>query len=87
MADNSITLTLGFEDTDFTRQLKFENLPDTALVVNTLKSRILAVNESLSAGTAGGLSTFFLSDEGDNFIGIVAAKTDSVTETVLNITD
>ena len=87
MADNSITLTLGFEDTDFTRQLKFDNLPDTALVVNTLKERILAVNESLSAGTAGGLSTFFLSDEGDNFTGIVAAKTDSVTETVLNITD
>ena len=87
MADNSITLTLGFEDTDFTRQLKFDNLPDTALVVNTLKERILAVNESLSAGTAGGLSTFFLSDDGDNFTGIVAAKTDSVTETVLDITD
>ena len=87
MAENSITLTLGFEDTDFTRQIKFDNLSSSAIDVSTVKARVLAVNASLSAGTAGGLSTLFLSDDGDNFEKITAAKIDTVDTTVLDISE
>lgn len=84
---NSITIKLGFEDTKETRQITFDDLPDEALDTETIKAKIDAINESLAAGTSGGLNNFFLSSEGDPFTAIVNAYTVSEIETPVNIPD
>lgn len=84
MATNSATLTLGFAD-DTNRKLKLDNLSESAIAPATIKPKILAINASLQGGSAGGLSSFFLSDNGANFTGIIAAQTDSDdTEFLIN---
>lgn len=79
---NSVTMFFGYEGTDFTRKYKFENVSASALL--GVKAGIKAVNASLAAGTAGGLSTFFLADDYNGtigaFTGITAAQIDSVEE-------
>jgi len=82
---NSITIKLGFEDSEETRTLKFEDLPASAINTAPLKARIMAVNASLAGGTAGGLSTFFVDSEGNNLKAIVEAKTDSTAETIIDL--
>lgn len=42
-----------------------------------VKLKIKAVNSSLNAGTAGGLSSFFVSDGGENFVIIDGATMES----------
>ena len=84
---NSITLTLGFEDTDFTRQIKLDNLADANIVANDVRTKVKAINASLAGGTAGGLSTFFLSDDGDHFTEIIAAQIDNYEAEYLDLSD
>lgn len=85
---NSATFTFGYTNTDFTRKYKVDGI--SAAGMSGIKAGILALNASMEAGTAGGLSTFFLSDDYDasnpalvvgNFKGIIAAQSDSVQET------
>jgi hypothetical protein len=82
---NSVTMTFGYSGTDFTRKYKFDNVSASALL--GVKAGIKAVNASLEAGTAGGLSQFFVSDDFNgtigSFTGITAAQIDSVTESVI----
>lgn len=87
MADvnNSVTLTFGYADTDFTRKYTFGGISATAL--DAIKTNVLAVNASLSAGTAGGLSSFFLSDAGEHFNGIVAAQYETTEETIIPLNE
>ena len=84
-ATNSVTLTFGYEDTNFTRRYKFEDV--SAAGLSGIVARIKAINESLAGGTDGGLSTFFLSDEGDNFTGIIAAQSDVGNVEVINLNE
>ena len=88
----SVSLTFGYSNTDETRTYKFDVGSLSALEL--CKGKILAVNASLKAGTDGGLADFFRSDDYDatdaenivgKFTGIVAAKTDSVEETPINL--
>ena len=83
----SITLTLGYEDSDFTRQMKLDNVSDTDAVANTVRAKIQAVNASLSGGTAGGLSTVFLGDSGEHFTEITAAQIDDIETSYLDLSD
>lgn len=82
---NSIHIKLAFEDTDETRNIVFENLPDAALNPAPLKVKILEINASLAAGTSGGLNEFFLSNDGDNFVSIASAYSVSELETPITI--
>ena len=91
---NSVTMTLGYSNTDFTRKMKLENVPNGSL--SGVKSAILAVNASLEGGTDGGLKSFFLADDYDNsdssnivgeLTGITAAQIDEQEVIVLNIND
>lgn len=86
---NSVTLKFGYTGTDFTRQYKIEDVATAEL--ENVKSKVLAVNASLKAGTDGGLADFFHSDDYDasdsenvigKFNGIVAAQytTSEVTD-------
>ena len=48
-------------------------------LVAGVKLKILAINESLIGGTDGGLSSFFVSDAGENFVLIDGATIESST--------
>lgn len=88
--NNSTTLTLGYSNTEFTRSFKIDGLSAAALP--NIKSKVLAINASLAAGTDGGLADFFRADDYDDsdpnlivgkFNRIVAAKAESTEETVI----
>ena len=89
---NSVTMTLGYTGTDFTRKFKIDNVDAGAL--SSVKGKILAINASIAGGTDGGLSDFFRADDYDatdannvigKFNGITAAQIDSVEVTTLNL--
>lgn len=42
-----------------------------------VKYKIIDINDSLEAGTDGGLSSFFVSDSGENFVLISGATVES----------
>jgi len=66
-----VQLTFSYADTTFERMYEME-IADS--LEADAKQKILAVNSSLKASTDGGLSEFFVSDAGDNFTLISAAK-------------
>lgn len=86
---NSATLTFGYTNTDFTRKYKFEGL--TADQCTALKNNVKAINASLAGGTAGGLSSFFISDDFDAntgtgyFSSITAAQYEASTLTEIDL--
>ena len=93
MADNnSVILTLGYSGTDFTRQMKIDNVQSGAL--SSVKSNIIDFNASITGGlsAADGLAEFFISDDYDDsdpenivgkFSSIVGAQI--IEETVTEI--
>ena len=85
---NKLKMTFGYEGTDFTRNLTIADV-DASLTGASIKSKIQAVNASLTGGTSGGLNIFFRSDDYDaeenigTFKGITAAQLESITTTVI----
>lgn len=77
----SVKLILGYENSNQTRSLLFNDLPSET--INNVKTRAKAVNASISGGTDDGLASFFKDDDGNNFSGIQAAQI--IAETVKNI--
>ena len=77
-----LKLTFGYADTDVTRVYAFD-VADS--ITADCKDAIIDINDSLQGGTDGGLSSFFVSDEGDNFTLITAAQLEEVNKTVLNL--
>ena len=77
---SSLKLTLGYNGTDFERNLTFDNLvPDSIPSASDMRQRIKAINSSVASGTDGGMNTFFVADDyaGDTvgtFNGITAAE-------------
>lgn len=62
----SVTLTLSYTNTDFTRKMKFEDMnPDTWALSFSLAG-VKNINASLAAGTDDGLADFFRSDDYDD---------------------
>lgn len=88
---NKLKMTFGYKDTDFTRNFTISNVDDS--LTSGIKSKILAVNASLSGGTSGGLDTFFRSDDYDSensvgkFSGITAAQLESTTTVIIPLAD
>lgn len=60
---NSVTFKFGYTNTEEQRQYTFSGISSMAL--SGIESGIQAVNASLAAGTDGGLSAFFRSDDFD----------------------
>ena len=79
----TLKLTFGYEDTEFTRQYNFD-VADS-LDGDAAKVAILGVNTSLKNNTDDGLSSFFVSNEGDDFTLITAAQLEEVNKTVLDL--
>ena len=82
---NSVTLTFGYENSDATRRYKFDDVSSS--VLSGIVTQCKAINGSLSAGTAGGLSTFFLDDDGNHFASIIAAQSDETEVTIINLNE
>lgn len=80
---NTVTLTFGYKGTDFTRKYKFDDVETGAL--SSIKTNVLAFNASVTGGasSAGGLDTFFISDDYDaaNNVGELASITAAQYET------
>lgn len=83
MADISLQLKFGYENSDQKRTYTFSDISES--IVADLKDNIIAVNNSLAGGTAGGLSSFFIDDEGNNFVRIEEANLTVVQETNLDL--
>ena len=79
---STIRATFAYEGTEFTR--KYDLDIEDEQIANA-KAKALAINASLAAGTAGGLSSFFVSDNGENMKEISALQLITVTETVLDL--
>ena len=86
---NSVTIKLGYTDTDFTREYKFTNVSDSAL--EFVKTRVLEINGVL-ANSPESLSAKKLTDNfvADSYViggtsgkmkAIVEAKAITVQET------
>ena len=89
MANNSIKLTLGYEGTDFTRNMTISGVADS--LVSGVKTRIKAVNASIAGGTDDGLTDFFRAEDYDStqgigtFTGITAAVVTTTETTHINL--
>lgn len=79
---NTLRATFAYTGTNFTRNYDLDISEDA---ISTAKAKTMAINESLAAGTAGGMSTFFVSDNGEPMKAISELKLITVTETILNL--
>lgn len=79
-----VKFIFGYENTDFARSIVFSDVP-ASVTAASIKSKTKELNISLLGGTAGGLSTFFLSDAGDHFTGITDAIIIADEETAIDI--
>lgn len=73
VVSNNVYLTLGYEDTDFTRKYKFANVDSGAL--SSVASKVLAYNANVPATD----KAVFVSDDGDSMTSIVGATVEQVT--------
>lgn len=80
---NKLKLTFGYDESEVTRVYAFD-VADS-LQAADMKAAILGVNSSLTAGTDGGLSSFFVDDDGNNFTAITDAQLEIVNKTVLDL--
>ena len=87
-------MVFGYSNTDFTRTYNFAGL--SAAAITNLKSNVMAVNASLSAGTDNGLADFFRSDDYDasdseniigKFTGIVTLQSFVEEEEDINLSE
>lgn len=88
MAELSLTVTLGYRNTDFQRKYKFNGITQQA--AETAKAKIKAYNADIPAAD----KKVFISDDYDNsdpdhiigeFESIVAAQYESVTYERINL--
>lgn len=88
----TLKITLGYSNTDFTRQYKIEH--DAIGTPEQAEAAINALNASIAGGTDGGFADFFRADDYDatdpnnivgKCIGVVSAQIDALNEYQLNI--
>lgn len=65
---NKLSLDVSYTGTDFTRRYTMSGL--SAGQLPNIENTVDAINTSLSGGTAGGLSSTFISDDFDSTQGI-----------------
>lgn len=66
--DNKVSLDIEYTGTDFTRRYTMSGVSSSQLP--SIESACEAINASLLAGTAGGMSSIFISDDFDPSQGI-----------------
>lgn len=78
----TLKLTMGYQDTDFTR-IYTATIPES--IATSVKDNVKNINSSLLGGTAGGMESFFISDDGDYLKAIIAAKIIEIQEDTIEI--
>ena len=78
----TLKMTFGYGESELNRQYAFEVADSLA---SDCKDKIKAINTSLEGGTAGGLSSFFISDDQFNFTAVTYAALESTVTENLNI--
>lgn len=78
----TVRLIASYANTSFKRNYELDIDPDN---VDTVKEKVLAINSSIAAGTSGGMDSFFVSDNGDQFVGFSSAQIISVSEEAINL--
>lgn len=81
----SATVTLAYNNTDFTRKYTIEGLSAAVMEDDGITSAVQAINASLAGGTSDGLDTFFLADDYDANEGIGTLK--EIIDVQINSTD
>lgn len=76
-----VELYLGYNNSEFIRTITISNVSLSALA--DVKSKCMAVNASLAASTDGGMSNFFVDDNGNSLKEITKAKIIVTEETEL----
>lgn len=77
------TVKTQFKYADDTTRLYAFDCEDS--LVAGVKPKVLAINDSLQGGTDGGLSTFFVSDAGENMAQISGVTIESSISTPVTI--
>lgn len=80
---STVQMKFGYHDTTEKRQYDLEIIG--GLSTSTIKNKINAINSSLDAGTAGGLSTFYVSDSGNHLKKIESAKIITITDELIDL--
>ena len=75
---NSVAFKFGYTNTDEKRQYTFSGI--SAASLSGIETGMQAINASLAAGTDGGLSTFFRSDDYDDSTATVVGVFNQIVE-------
>ena len=75
---NSVIMKFGYTNTDEKRQYTFSGVSASALP--GIEAGMQAINASLAAGTDGGLSTIFRSDDFDDSTATVVGVFNKINE-------
>lgn len=81
---NYIKATFGYHNSDYKRTYEIE-IEDEYIA--EAKQKVLDINASLTAGTAGGFSSFYVSDTGTPLKQIEKLKLYQVTDEILDLGD
>lgn len=79
---NTLRMTLGYVNSNQKRNYDFDISEE---YISGAKAKVIAINDSLSGGTAGGFSSFFVDDAGNNLARIENLKLYRVTEEVIDL--
>ena len=76
-----VQLFLGYNNSDFVRTITISDVSTQALA--DVQTKCMAINASLAASTDGGMSNFFVDDDGNTLKEITKAKIIITEETEL----
>lgn len=76
-----VELQLGYDNSEFLRTITISNVSLSALA--DVKTKCMAINASIAASTDGGMSDFFVDDNGNKMKEITKAKIIITEETEL----
>lgn len=80
----TVKLVTAYENSEANRQYTFDC---AASLVSGVKNKVKAINASIAGGTDGGLSSFFIDDDGNHMASISSAFVISETVNDLDISD
>ena len=89
---NSILFKTSYKNSTATRQYEIEDVADEAIQTETVRNKVMAINESLAGGSATALASLFVADDYDStqdkgtLARINNVKIKTVTETEIEQT-
>ena len=60
---NSILFKTKYTGTSFTRKYEIEDVKNEDIIINTVRNKVIAINQSIEGGQANDLISIFVSDD------------------------